>query len=280
MATLAICRKKFIPLIALVFFFIMANFAFAETNVFKDQVFILTFVIVTAEIMEGKWDSNTYYPQAKITADPKDVVNSIENLRQDHQKTKELEKTRMKADAALREGEKLKNDLAKAKIGKKEQDQYKKTTNGLSAIDWFEKGNALITAGKYKEGVEAYTSAIELDPKYVDAFIFRGIAYRALGDNRQAIKDFGKAIEMDPKYTKAYVNRGDSYGELGDHRQAIKDYDKAIQVDTKLAPAYYNRGIAYGKLGNHQQKIEDFKIAARLGDKEAQDCLRANGISW
>ena len=54
-------------------------------------------------------------------------------------------------------------------------------------------------AGKYQEAIEAYTKAIELDPKYAVAYYGRGLIYVVLGDYRQAIRDYDKAIELDPK---------------------------------------------------------------------------------
>jgi hypothetical protein len=81
----------------------------------KDQIVILTAGIVQAEIIDEKWDGKTYYLKAKIAADPKEVIKSIDLLRQDRQKTKELEETKKKADEALREVERLRKEL---EIGK------------------------------------------------------------------------------------------------------------------------------------------------------------------
>ncbi|MDO8958074.1 MAG: tetratricopeptide repeat protein [Deltaproteobacteria bacterium] len=213
----------------------------------KDQIVILTAGIVAAEIVDEKWDGKTYFFKAKITADPKDVANSINKLRQDRQETKELEETRKKADEALREVEKLKRELEITKAGKTEQDQYKKAVNSLSATDWVEKGKALGIAGRIQEAIGAFTRAIELDPKY-DA--------------------------------RAYNNRGLAYGNLGNYRQAISDFDRAIDLDPKLASSYYNRGVAHNKLGNYRQSVEEFKIAARLGHNGAKNFLRGQGIDW
>src|SRR3989304_7100342 len=106
----------------------------------KDQITILTAGIVRAEIVAEKWDGKVYYLKAKITADPKEVIKSLNDLRQDRQKTKELEEARKKAEEALKEGEKLRSELEIAKAGKLEQDQYNEAVNRLSATDYFEKG--------------------------------------------------------------------------------------------------------------------------------------------
>jgi len=235
----------------------------------KDQIVILTAGIVSTEIVEEKWDGKAYSLKAKIMADPTDVVNSIDKLRQDRQKTKELEETRKKADDALREVGRLKKELEIAKAGKTEQDQYSGAINRLSAIDWFDKGYALQIAGRYQEAIRAYTRAIELNPKYSGPYCNRGAAYGNLGEYERAIEDFDKAIELDPKNADAYYNRGLSYAKIGDPRQAIKDYDKAIRLDPKYAQAYINRGAAYGDLGNRQKEISDYDKAIELDPKKA-----------
>jgi len=212
----------------------------------KDQIIILTAGIARAEIIDEKWDGKTYSLKAKIVADPKEVTKSIDLLRQDRQKAKELEETRKKADDALREVEKLRKELEIAKAEKPNLGQYNKAVNRLSATDWFEKGYALGRAGRSQEEIEAYN----------------------------------RAIELDPKYAVAYYNRGVVYEQIGNYRQAIKDYDKLIELDPKDAEAYYSRGVVYNNIGNHRQALGDFKTAARLGHKGAQDSLRSKGISW
>jgi biopolymer transport protein ExbD len=195
-------RKGFVLLILLLFFFIMANLAFAETKVFveeytyqaseadsklssrvialeqvkrllleelgtylesetevknlqltKDQIVILTAGIVRSEIIEERWDGKTYSLKAKIVVDPQDVYNSIEKLRQDRQKTKELEDTRKRADEALREVERLKKELEIAKAEKTNLGKYNDAVNRLSATDWLEKGLVLEDADKWQEAI-------------------------------------------------------------------------------------------------------------------------------
>ena len=212
----------------------------------KDQIITLTAGIVRTEIVKETWDGKAYWLKAKIEADPDEVIKSVDSLRKDHQKTKELEGTRRKAAEYLKEMERLRSELALAKGDTKKQGEYNEAVKGLSATDWFEKGYAYSKANKYQNAVNAYTRAIELNPKYAWAYSNRGFAYANLGNLNQAIADFTRAIELNPNF----------------------------------ALAYSNRGVAYHRLGNLQQAFNDYKIAARLGDKSAQDFLRKKGIDW
>jgi tetratricopeptide (TPR) repeat protein len=280
----------------------------------KDQIVIFSAGIVSAEIMNEKWDGKTYSLKAKITADPKDAAKAINKLRQDRQKTKELEEARKKADEALGEVEKLKKELSRAKTETLNLGGYNEAINRLSATDWVDRGYALVTSGKNREAVEAFTRAIELDPKngkiyysrggvygrledyrraikdfdraielnakLQEAYTERGVAYGMLGDYQQAIREYDKAVELNPKDERAYVNRGIAYAKLGSHRQATRDYDKAIELNPKDERAYLNRGFAYAELGDHRQAMEDYKTAARFGSRTAQHYLSSKGISW
>ena len=301
----------------------------------KDQITTYSAGVVSAEVVDEKWDGKTYYLKAKVAADPAEVAKSLQNIVNDKQKSKELEDVRKKASEFSKEIERLKKELAIAKTDNKKIDQkadikkeeskviytnqdlieqYNQAVKGLSATDWYEKGVKFYESGNYKEALNAFNKAIQLNPQYAAAYNNRGVAYGKLGNYQQAINDYNKAIQLNPQYAIAYYNRGNVYHKLGNYQQAINDLNNTIQLNPQLTVAYYNRGIAYDKLGNYQQAINDFnktielnpqfakaynnravvyfklgdeqkavdnvKSAAKLGYKEAQDFLRQQGISW
>ena len=63
----------------------------------------------------------------------------------------------------------------------------------------------------------------------------RGYAYEKPGNHGQAIEDFDKAIELNPKYAEAYKNRAIAYGSLGNDRQAIQDLKTAATLGNENA---------------------------------------------
>lgn len=178
----------------------------------KDQIVILTAGIVRAEIIDEKWDGKTYSLRAKIAADPKDVATSIKKLRQDRQKTKELEETRKKAEEALREVERLKKELKTAKADKTKFSQYNEGVDRLSATDWLEKGYVLGYAGKWQEAREAFTRAIELDPNNTLAYYNQATAFLfGAKEPKEAVEAYTRAIELDPNLLEAYFWRAFAY---------------------------------------------------------------------
>ncbi len=234
----------------------------------KDQITTLTAGIVSAEIIDEKWDGRSYYLKAKISADPDQVAKSVDSLRNDVKKTRELEDARKKADDAMQEVERLKKELALAKADTHQQSEYIHAVNKLSASEWLDKANKFFNEYAYQDAVDAFGKAMELDPKNVYAYHGRGDAYSILGNHQQAIADFTRAIELDPKDVSGYTSRADAYQELGDYEQAAANYSKAIELDPKDPNSIGSRAFAYQQLGKHQRAIDDYAKMIALNPKD------------
>ena len=191
----------------------------------KDQITSLTAGIVKTEIIDEKWDGHTYWIKAKIVADTDDVIKSIDNLRKDHDESRELEDAKKRSDVLLEENKKLREELALAKGNVKQevQQRYDNSIKELSSIEWYESG--LIN--------------------------YKKVDYEA------AVRDFSKAIELNPEYATAYNNRGFAYMKLSKYNEAIIDFDKAIELNSKYATAYSNREIAYNSLNDKESIIDN-----------------------
>jgi tetratricopeptide (TPR) repeat protein len=142
------------------------------------------------------------------------------------------------------------------------------------------RGDAYIGLGNYRQAIEDYNRAIEINPDFVDAYSNRGLSYSKLGQYQLAIEDFNKVISLKPAYADAYYSRGNAYGVLGQYQLAIEDFNKVISLKPAYTMAYLNRGTAYARLGNNNLAIDDLKTAAKLGDERAKNFLISQGISW
>ncbi len=65
-----------------------------------------------------------------------------------------------------------------------------------TAEDYFKSGNTKYDLKDYKGAIQDYTKAIELNPKYADAYYNRGIAKIELGQKDNGCLDFSKAGEL------------------------------------------------------------------------------------
>src|SRR5262249_17456387 len=116
------------------------------------------------------------------------------------------------------------------------------------------------------KALDDLSTAIELEPGFVQAWERRGVAHLLLGQPNQAVTDFSTAIELEPRYSLACRGRGLAYGKLGRPNEAVADLSKA----TELAPtsaqkgqAYLCRAQAHGRLGHFEQARTDYQAALK-----------------
>lgn len=104
-----------------------------------------------------------------------------------------------------------------------------------AAIHLF-KGVAFVDRVKHDQAVKEFTRAIEISPRFVEAYLCRGLSYDVREQYDQAIKDYTKSIEIDPRDVTTYLNRGLVYDEKGQYDQAAKDYTKAVEMNPICKP--------------------------------------------
>ncbi len=247
----------------------------------KDQITTLTAGIVQTQILKEKWDGERYWLQARIEADPEEVVKSVDSLRKSKGASRNLEDADKKVKDALREIEQLKKELESEKKDKSKIKRYDEAVNKLSAVDWYRKGVSALHGKNLQEAIIAFTRAIELNPRDASSYVNRSFAYGTLRNDRQALEDASRAVELDATSSMAYANRGVAYFNLyRDYNRYIADTTRAIELDPNNFMAYKSRARAYLDLGHTNKAINDIKAAARLGDEESQNYLRSRRIRW
>lgn len=248
----------------------------------KDQIISLTAGIVQTEILEEKWNGEKFWLKAKIVAEPNGVTKTIDDFRKDHQKTKDLERVRAAAEEYLRENEQLKKELLLTKEDIDKLKKYNENINKLSATDWYEKGVSMLTDNE--GSIKAFTKAIELNPRMVEAYLFRGMNYIALLKYHEGVDDSNKAIELIEKLPSkesiffAYANRAFGYANIGNYKQAIDDSNRAIKLcpfpdGPWLSFAYLARGFSYGMSGKYQEAVRDFDKALSSDPKSVMTAV-------
>lgn len=143
-------------------------------------------------------------------------------------------------------------------------EKERKERNRMTAWDYNREGERCYSLKQYKEAVENYTQAIQLQSNTALFYNNRGCAYGGLGEYDKAISDYNKAIELDSFNSTAYHNRGYTYNNLKEYEKAISDYGKAIELSPNNATAYNNRGSIYIVLGRTDEAISDLNKAIEL----------------
>jgi tetratricopeptide (TPR) repeat protein len=76
------------------------------------------------------------------------------------------------------------------------RDEQQKLRNAMKAKELYQQGLDLGRRRLYKEAVEVFTQAINLNPDFVEAYIYRAYARTGTGDNHGGVEDFQKAIDI------------------------------------------------------------------------------------
>lgn len=131
---------------------------------------------------------------------------------------------------------------------------------------YFAAGEKFEETKNYKEAIENYSKALDLDPKFDKAYVARAGCYEKQNMKAEAIEDYTKAQTFDPKEKSHYYNAGRLMADLkkysdadGMLRKAIerdKGYMEAIEAEVKvlLALKDYNYGLTVTKMGLDEKK--------------------------
>jgi len=147
------------------------------------------------------------------------------------------------------------------------------------ARTYYHRGNTLYEKGDYDKAIEAYNTAIILNPTFSEAYSNRGLCQYNLKNFDKGIADYSKSAELDPKNPVIYNNRGDAYYRKQQFNEAIEDYDRALALNPKYLKAFYNRGLAYACLQDYEKAVEDFTEVVKL-NSSFSEAYHIRGLAY
>jgi tetratricopeptide (TPR) repeat protein len=150
-------------------------------------------------------------------------------------------------------------------------DQADEERRQMRAAAYFASGRTAYDQENYRQAIEQFTKALQVDPKDPLIYYHRGLAYVAQDDFAEALADFTEALKINPKNPMAHYHRGIAHRLLGQHDHAIEDYTRALKLDPRLALAYRNRSLAYAAKGDMERARADQERALRLDPTLAQE---------
>jgi tetratricopeptide (TPR) repeat protein len=83
-----------------------------------------------------------------------------------------------------------------------------------------------------------------------------------------AIEAYSKAIEVNPRDYLSYYLRAEAKSVQKDLRGAFADYDMVIAINPEYGHVYLDRGIQKFKLQDKNGSLQDFRSAARIYRKQ------------
>ena len=121
----------------------------------------------------------------------------------------------------------------------------------------------------FEKALTYYNKAIEINPKYFDAYNHRGLIYLNQNKYDLAMAEFTKAIHINQQFELAYFNRGNLYYSLNNYDLALADYNKITELNPNNANAYEDRGLVYYNRGQYDLAYSQFKKAIALNTSMA-----------
>jgi tetratricopeptide (TPR) repeat protein len=177
-------------------------------------------------------------------------------------------------------------------------------TDDPQAVDpYYYMGEAYRFQGDYKDALEQYNQAIQVDASYAPAYLGRARANLGLDAKNNVDDDLQKAVSLDPKLGEAYLeqaNQGLKKGDtqaaqaalalaqpilpasplvyfyaakvdlaLGDAPQALSDAQKANELDKTLLDAYLLLGQALQANGKMAESVDPLKMYVNFEPQSA-----------
>lgn len=149
-----------------------------------------------------------------------------------------------------------------------------------------EEGNKLFSEGNTDSAIDAYTQALEVDPKNknLNSIILanRAACYMKKKEYMLALADCNKSIESNPEYTKAFMRRGNVHSQLENFEDALRDYNTVKQKDPNYTEI--DNIIRFAQSEAKKAKRKDYykilDIEKSANDQEIKKAYRKMALKW
>lgn len=141
--------------------------------------------------------------------------------------------------------------------------------------------------GQPDKALEAFETAVKLNPRYVEAHIHRGLVLNELGRSAEAEEAFRRASALEGPRTgrfsphvaarlaNQHADLGEAYAEAGGLADAVEQYRKAVELGPAFIDLRYRLARLMLDAGNPLGAREELErvLQARPGFVEAQASL-------
>lgn len=152
-------------------------------------------------------------------------------------------------------------------------------------VAWWAFAEFLMRLDREEEAVQAFTQAIEMEPKNADSLLGRGRAFLTLEDFELAEADFAKAQDVagnDQDLFDALLGRGQSLNRLNRNEEALNAYRRAVTFLSKDVQrkwrVWLSLGETYQEMGRQQAALRSFQQGWRQDKRPKKSSDLAVGI--
>lgn len=120
-------------------------------------------------------------------------------------------------------------------------------------------GNAYFQKRRsFNQAATNYQKAVDLAPS-PQLHNYLGSALNYQGYYQKAVAQYKKAIELDPNYSPAYMNLGITYFFMKQYANTIASEQKSIALNPNVPDAYFFLAQAYDRQNNKAEAISNYK---------------------
>ncbi len=118
--------------------------------------------------------------------------------------------------------------------------------------------------GEDAGALERIDEALALNPRMVDAHLWRGMALQRLQRLEEAAASYREALRLNPQHVDALNNLGTVLTSEGNFAEAAKLHETAIRLKPDRAHSHYSLGVALQRQGLLEAAVEKFERAIAL----------------
>ncbi len=130
---------------------------------------------------------------------------------------------------------------------------------------WGLRGWVSLDFDEVESAVGFFDKALILNPKWDNAYVGKGVAFRKLGDNHKARAAYLQAISIAPKNPEAFSSLLVIELSDGNSERAVEYGEKAWALRKDHPNIAANLAVAYHYFGNQEKRDLYFEHAVRLG---------------
>ncbi len=131
-----------------------------------------------------------------------------------------------------------------------------------NAEAYFMMGLNLREIDKENRAIDAFQTAVEIDPDLKDAWVLLGDLF-SKQDNPIALRYYDNAILLDSTSIDYIYAKANYLHQRGELSEASELYRKILRLDPQNADAYYNMGLVYMEQDSLQRGAEHFELATQ-----------------
>ncbi len=87
---------------------------------------------------------------------------------------------------------------------------------------------------EYAVALDMFSTAIELDPEFAEAWNKRATLYYVIDDYTASISDVGQVLALEPRHWAALAGLGIMMEEIGNNERALEAYRAALEINPHL----------------------------------------------